>query len=137
MLKPSASPDKLPALRSFGAQFSKFVAAGGAGTLLHYLTLIALVSALGIPAGRAAFVGAVVGACVVYVLNRRFTFDSRRSHAKTLPRFALLALVGAMLNGVLVGMLSAAGVHFLLAQMIATIVILVINFIVSKLWIFR
>jgi putative flippase GtrA len=36
-----------------------------------------------------------------------------------------------------VGLLSAAGVYFLLAQVVATGVILVINFIVSKLWIFR
>jgi putative flippase GtrA len=95
------------------------------------------VSLAGMPPGRAAFAGAVVGACVVYLLNRRFTFASNRSHAATLPRFALVAALGAVLNGAVVGLLSAAGVYFLLAQVVATGVILVINFIVSKLWIFR
>jgi len=137
MSKPSARPDKVFGLQTLGTQFTKFVAAGGAGTALHYLTLTALVSQLAIPAGRAAFMGAVAGACVVYLLNRRYTFGTQRSHADTLPRFALMAMAGAVLNGVLVGMLSAAGLYFLLAQMLTTIVILIINFIVSKIWIFR
>jgi putative flippase GtrA len=130
-------PGRFPSLRAFGAQFSKFLAAGGAGTAVHYLVLVALVFLADIPPGRAAFAGAAVGACVVYLLNRRYTFASSRSHAAALPRFILLAATGAVLNGALVGWLSAAGLYFLLAQAIATVVILVINFIVSKLWIFR
>jgi putative flippase GtrA len=126
MLKSSMHPERLPLLRHLGAQFTKFALAGGAGTALHYLLLIVLVSAFDVQAAHAAFVGAVAGA-----------FDSQRAHAQTLPRFAFMATIGALLNSMLVGTLSASGTHFLLAQMIATIVILVINFIVSKLWIFR
>jgi putative flippase GtrA len=124
-------------LKSTGVQFTRFAVAGGAGTLIHYLVLVGLVSLAGIAPGRAAFAGAAVGACAIYLLNRRYTFASSRSHAQTLPRFALMAATGAVLNGVLVGLLSGAGVYFLLAQMMATGVILVINFIVSKVWIFR
>jgi putative flippase GtrA len=120
-----------------GAQFAKFAVAGGLGTGLHYLVLVALVSLAGMPPGRAAFAGAAAGACLVYVLNHRYTFASGQGHAQALPRFAALAVAGALLNGMLVGLLSAAGLHFLLAQVIATAAILVINFIVSKLWIFR
>jgi putative flippase GtrA len=120
-----------------GAQFTRFAMAGGAGTCVHYLVLIALVSLAGIAPGRAAFAGAAVGACVIYLLNRRYTFASSRSHAQALPRFALMAAAGAALNGALVGLLSGAGVYFLLAQVIATGAILVINFVLSKLWIFR
>jgi putative flippase GtrA len=124
-------------LKSTGVQFTRFAMAGGAGTVIHYLVLVGLVSLAGIAPGRAAFAGAAVGACAIYLLNRRYTFASSRSHAQTLPRFALMAATGAVLNGVLVGLLSGAGVYFLLAQMMATGVILVINFIVSKVWIFR
>lgn len=128
---------RIPLLRHLGLQFTKFVAAGGAGTALHYVILVMLVSQFGVPAGSAAFVGATAGACTVYLINSRYTFDSQHSHARTLPRFALMALVGAVLNGMLVATLSATGLYFLLSQMIATVAILVINFIVSKLWIFR
>ena len=124
-------------IRSVGAQFTRFAMAGGAGTACHYLVLVALVSLAGMAPGRAAFAGAIAGACVVYLLNRRYTFASSRSHVQALPRFALMAALGAVLNGVLVGLLSAAGLYFLLAQVLATGLILVINFVVSKLWIFR
>jgi putative flippase GtrA len=133
MVRPKGSPS----LCALGAQLTRFALAGGAGTASHYLLLLVLVSLAGIHPGRAAFMGAAVGACVVYLLNRRYTFASSRSHAAALPRFALVATAGAVLNGVLVGLLSAAGLYFLLAQVLATIAILGINFIVSKWWIFR
>lgn len=136
MTKNSAGLDRTT-FHIVGAQFTRFIAAGGAGTAVHYLVLVTLVALLGITPGRAAFAGATVGACVVYLLNRRYTFASQCSHQQTLPRFALLAAVGALLNGVLVGLLSAAGMYFLLAQIIATAAILVLNFFVSKLWIFQ
>lgn len=123
--------------RSASAQIFKFVLVGGTGTALHYLVFVLAVAALSVPPGYAAFIGASVGAFANYVLNRRFTFDSQRPHRETLPRFALMAAVGAVLNGLLVGALSTAGLHFLLAQAIATVGILIINFVVSKTWIFR
>jgi putative flippase GtrA len=137
MLKNSAPPENFPVSRKAGFQLVKFVIVGGTGTALHYLVLIALVALQHMKPGYAAGVGAVMGAIANYWLNRRFTFDTQRPHRETLPLFALMALVGALLNGFLVAKLSSAGVYFLLAQAIATVVILIINFIVSKTWIFR
>jgi putative flippase GtrA len=127
----------LSARRTLGAQLTKFVLSGGAGTGAQFLVLIVLVDLLHLAPGRASLIGAVVGAIVVYLLNRRFTFASQRGHRETLPRFVAMAATGAVLNGLLVGALSEAGLHFVLAQMVATVVVLVFNFIVSKLWIFR
>jgi putative flippase GtrA len=138
MLKNTIPLEAQPDTRKTGlVQLVKFALVGGTGTGVHYLVLITLVALLHISAGYAAGVGAIAGACVNYVLNRRFTFGSHRPHRETLPRFALMAAVGAVLNGLLVGVLVTAHMHFLLAQAIATLVILILNFIVSKLWIFR
>jgi len=122
---------------SLGRQMSKFALAGGAGTVVHYLILVALVDLCAVRAGMAAFVGAATGACIVYLLNRKFTFETSRRHRETFPRFVLMAMTGAVLNGGIVGTLSAAGLHFLFAQVAATVAVLMFNFIVSKLWIFR
>jgi len=127
----------MPASNTLGTQFTKFLAAGGAGTVVHYLLLIFQVSIMHIAPGPAAFTGAAAGAVVVYVLNYRITFASHAGHSRTMPRFVALAIVGASLNGGLVGLLSKSGVHFLSAQIAATAIVLVFNFIVSKLWIFR
>lgn len=137
MSKGLASPDGMAKRTAIGAQISRFVLTGGAGTAVHYLVLIVLVHVAGMPPGRAAFAGAASGACVVYLLNRNFTFATRRSHVETLPRFAAMAIAGAFMNGALVGMLSAAGLHYLVAQASATVAVLIFNFIVSKSWIFR
>lgn len=122
---------------ALGALFAKFALSGAAGTSLHYSVFLFLVTVLNIPSGASAFVGAACGACAVYVLNRRFTFGSSVAHAKALPRFAAMSLVGAAMNGAIVGWLSHVGVHFLLAQIIATLIVLFVNFVVSKKWIYR
>lgn len=137
MLKKTAPSENFPVSRKAGLQLIKFAIVGGTGTALHYLVLIALVALQHMKPGYAAGVGAVVGAIANYLLNRRFTFDTQRPHRETLPLFALMALVGALLNGFLVAQLTGVGVYFLVAQAIATVVILFINFIVSKTWIFR
>jgi putative flippase GtrA len=137
MNKDLAYSGSLRARRTLGAQFTKFALAGGAGTGVQYLVLIALVAMFHLAPGRASLIGALAGAVVVYLLNRRFTFATQRGHGETLPRFAMMAIAGALLNGLLVGALSGAGLYFLLAQLVATVIVLVFNFIVSKLWIFR
>jgi len=137
MNKDVAYPSSYIGRRALGAQFMKFILSGGAGTVAQYLVLIALVKLLAVPPGRASMAGAIVGAIVVYLLSRRFTFETERSHRETLPRFVLMAMAGTLMNGALVGYLSKTGLYFLLAQLVATVVVLVFNFIVSKLWIFR
>jgi putative flippase GtrA len=118
-------------------QFLSFVLVGAAGTLLHYFALTVLVVMALIPPGLASAVGACLGACVNYWLNYRFTFSSStRRHREMMPRFFAIAAVGAVLNGLIVSQLSALGMHFLVAQIIATCTILVLNFSISKKWIF-
>jgi putative flippase GtrA len=137
MTKSTAQSEKPSSTRATGLQFSKFAMVGVAGTVSHYIVLIALVKLAGMQPGRAAFAGASIGAIVVYLLNYRFTFASQRKHQETAPRFIVLAIVGALLNGALVGQLSGAGMHFLLAQLIATVLVLILNFVVSRTWIFQ
>ena len=119
-------------------QFLSFVLVGAAGTLLHYFALTVLVVFALLAPGPASAVGACLGACVNYWLNYRFTFaSSTRRHREMMPRFFAVAAVGAVLNGLIVSQLSALGMHFLVAQIIATCTILVLNFLISKKWIFR
>jgi putative flippase GtrA len=118
-------------------QFLRFVLVGAAGTACHYLTLAVLVMAALATPGTASAAGACVGACVNYWLNYRYTFASTRRHREMMPRFFVVAAIGAVANGVIVSQLSRLGLHFLLAQVIATCIILLINFLISKKWIFQ
>lgn len=118
-------------------QFLRFALVGAAGTLLHYLTLTLLVWSGLLAPGPAAAAGAAAGACVNYWLNYRYTFGAAGSHRATMPRFLAMAAVGIVLNGIIVSNLAAVGLHFLLAQAIATGLILILNFLISKKWIFQ
>jgi len=126
-------PDDAMSLR---AQFLRFAAAGAAGTALHYAVLATLVYLAGMQPGWSAAIGAAAGAAVNYSVNRAVTFRSDRAHGEALPRFAAMAAAGMLLNGVLVEAMAGAGLHVMLAQAVATAFILVLNYIVSRTWIF-
>ena len=74
-------------------QFLRYASVGVAAFVFHYATLIGLVESDTLTPTPAALAGFVVGGVVSYVLNRRFTFVSDRSHSVAGPRFAVTAAV--------------------------------------------
>jgi putative flippase GtrA len=120
-----------------GAQFLRFAAMGALGTGVHYAILIVLVSFFNQSASLSAMIGATAGALTNYFLNYHFTFASDRRHSEALPRFLTMAALGVVMNGLIVAALTSYTVNYLVAQVVATLVILGINFMVSRLWIFR
>lgn len=118
-------------------QFMRYALAGAVGTAFHYATLVGLVQFAKASAVLASTLGALVGALVNYVLNYRWTFASKRSHDKALPRFALVALAGIAINAVVMfALLQYVGVHYLVAQVIATAVVLFTNYHANRAWTF-
>ena len=119
-------------------QFFWYIVAGGIATAVHYAVLIALVELLGLGAAPSASIGALCGAAVAYVANRRMTFTgSSARHVQALPRFMAIALLGAVLNGALVWLgVHQLGWHYLLAQMLATVLVLGLTFRLNRLWTF-
>lgn len=115
-----------------------FAAMGVVGTVVHYLVLVLLVSGFGYQPMIGAASGFVLGACVNYALNYRWTYSSKERHMRTLPRFMVVALVGLAVNVSVVGLLTSMwGLHYLLAQVLATIIVLGIGFLLNTCWTFR
>jgi putative flippase GtrA len=77
-----------------------------------------------------------VGAVVNYLLNYHLTFRSRSSHQVVAPRFALVAVLGAVINASLVLGLVRLGAHYLAAQVAATLFVLVAGFNANLRWTF-
>ena len=119
-------------------QFFWYIVAGGISTAVHYAVLVALVELSGVSAALSAAVGALCGAGVSYLLNRRMTFaGSNAGHVQALPRFMAIALLGAVMNGALVWLgVQQFGWHYLLAQMAATVLVLGLTFRLNRLWTF-
>ena len=119
-------------------QFFWFVVAGSMATAVHYAVLVALVELLGFSAAPSAAIGTLCGAAVSYWLNRRMAFSSTNAgHVQTLPRFAAIAVLGAVLNGVLVWLgVHVLGWHYLLAQLLATLLVMGLTFQLHRIWTF-
>ena len=111
---------------------------GIVGTPAHYLTLILLVEAGGIAPVYATVAGSAVGALVNYLLNRRYTFRSAKTHADAGPKFVVVALATGMLNAVLVYLgVDLLGMHYLVVQIVATLIVFLSNFALNNTWTFR
>lgn len=119
-------------------QFLRFAAVGAIGTGFHYMALFLLVEYFHTGAVLASSAGFVLGAVINYFLNYRFTFASEKLHGETLPKFFLVAILGLPLNsGVMAFYTVVIPVHYLLAQLIATGIVLVWNFTANRIWTFR
>jgi len=119
-------------------QFVTFALIGLVGTAGHYAVLIALVQSGVTGPTVATTAGFAVGAVINYVLNYRFTFASSRPHLEALPRFLAVAATGAGLNYLVMRAgIDTFGLHYLLAQILATGVVLLWTFSINRLWTFK
>ena len=125
-------------MRTIAGRFASFAGIGATATLVQYLALIALVSGLGLEPVLGSTAGFAISACLNYILNYHLTFESRAPHQRTACRFAAMVLVGLALNAGMMTILSnRPGLHYLMAQVITTGVVLLWNFSVSQWWAFR
>ena len=119
------------------AQFVRYAGAGVIGTAAHYAVLVGLVQIAHAGVVAASTAGAIVGAGINYLLNHRFTFASGQSHRRALPRFAAVAAFGVVLNAlVLATVLALAGPHYIVAQVIATLAVLLAGYLANRAWTF-
>lgn len=118
-------------------QMLRFAFVGGLATALHYLILITLVNGTGLNVSVASAIGYTLSTLFNYASNRRLTFRSQRSHRSALPRFLWLAGFGLAINTVTVWLLAERlGIHYLIAQVVATALTLCWNFFAARHWAF-
>jgi len=123
-------------VRSQLARLVRFTLVGAVATAIQYALLILLVRAFGMAPTPASSIGFILSAIVNYLLNYRFTFKSDRPHAPAAAKFAALAAAGLLINALIMHSLVAAGVPYLIAQVGASAVVLLWNFIGNSLWTF-
>ena len=114
----------------------RFGLVGAAATGLQYLILVLLVHQ-GVASPTASAIGFVVSAFGNYVLNYHFTFRSRESHGPAMVKFVTLAGMGLVINYGLMQLMVGAGWYYMVAQVCATGVVFLWNFIGNSLWTFR
>ena len=116
---------------------ASFLMVGGFATGLQYAIMALLMGLAGVPALAASNIGFAISAVANYLLNAKLTFRSERSHASTLPRFAITAALGLGINSLLLSLLIAAGLHPAPAQILTTAGVLIWNYTLNALWTFK
>lgn len=118
-------------------QFFRFAGVGCMSAIGHYGLLIALVQGFAVDAVLASAAGALLGAVINYALNYRLTFRSTRRHRESVWRFAVVALVGLLLNTLFMWIgVDLLGIHYLVAQVATTVLVLLWSFAANRLWTF-
>lgn len=115
----------------------RYTLVGAIGTAVHYALLAWCVEAGGWPAWLASGFGAVVGAQVAYVGNRRFTFAFGGEVGASWLKFQLTAGLGALQGMLIVGGGVSLGWHYFAAQAVATLASLLLTFTINRTWTFR
>jgi putative flippase GtrA len=125
-------------LPHIASQFLRFATVGGIATAIHYLILVALVQAVNMNAVWASSIGFIISAVCNYLLNYRFTFRSNVEHRRAVVKFVVVAGVGLLLNSLTMQIATEyMRLHYLLAQVLATGLVLLWNFTGNRLWTFK
>ena len=117
-------------------RFLRYATVGAVATAVHYAILAACVEAALLPPPWAAALGAWVGAQVVFAGNAWFTFAGVPVTFTAWLRFQIVAVLAAVISFGVVAAGVRAGLHYLLAQAIATLVALFVSYEVNRRWSF-
>lgn len=118
-------------------QFLLFALVGGAAAVAHYGTLVALAELLAVAPVPASAAGFLVGGVVSYVLNYGHVFRSDQDHGPTAVKFVAVAAVGLGLNSAIMwSLVHGAALHYLLAQLTATGLVMLWSFAANRHWTF-
>lgn len=118
-------------------QFARYAGVGLLATAVHYTVLVLGVEQAAWAPWLASGYGATIGAQVAFLGNRWFTFAAGARLGTSWRRFQATALVGAVIGMAIVAAAGRLGVHYVPAQMLATGLVLVLSFVVNRIWSFR
>lgn len=123
---------------SLSVQISGFAAVGAIATALQYGLMGVLINIFGLNTVLASTLSYGTSALLNYVLNRYWVFRSQVRHVDALPRFAAIVLIGLLLNaGLMFVVLALLPLHWLFAQVLVTLTVMISNFLFSKYWVFH
>ncbi len=118
-------------------QLAKFSTVGATGYAVNLAVYASLIEA-GLHYNLAALCSFLVAVTNNYTWNRVWTFRGQRGHVAYQGfRFLVVAVAALAVNELLLTAFVAAGLGKIVAQAIAVVLVMPINFVGNKLWSFR
>lgn len=123
--------------RLINSKFIRFLGVGGLATVIQYLALIIFVEWLDWNPLYSSIIAYSVAAVVNYVMNYYLTFRGQEKHSVTFAKFFVVVLIGLLLNALIFDLMIKLDSHYLFAQISATIITTISNYLLHKFWIYR
>lgn len=116
----------------------RFGVVGILTAVLHYGLLYIGVEVMQLNATVSSSLGFMVAVIFNYLMHYSWTFAEPAPHGKTLRRYLVMISCGFIINA----LVMYAGVHwwslhYLFTQALALVVVVVWNFVISNVWVFR
>lgn len=115
----------------------RFLMVGGSATLFQFILLLLFIEIGHFHEVVASALAFTFSAIYNYLMNYHFTFASKKSHVETAIKFSIVAGLGLTINSSSFALLLTVTPHYLLAQVGATLITLIVNFLLHKTWIYR
>jgi len=119
-------------------QFFRFLTVGMFNTLLGYAVIFACMYLAKMSPEGSNIVGYSVGLIGSYILNRKYTFNSKQNRRSEMVRFLAVFVVAYASNlAVLVILIHRIGMHEGASQVLAGVVYVAASFIMNKYYVFK
>lgn len=120
------------------SKFVKFGLVGVLNTLINWI-IFALLNFIGVYYIVANVIAYVIATANSYIWNSKWVFKYNGENKKeTTAKFVILNLIGLGLNtGILYLLVDMVGLNKLIALVITTGIVMIINYIVNKIWVFK
>jgi putative flippase GtrA len=118
--------------------YVRYGVVGAVSTGFHWGLLALLVEGARLEATLSTTIGYALSSVLSYLLNYFWTFSSTERHVDAAGRFMLVMVSGLALNaGIFALLLYVGGLHYLYAQVLATLLVSFWNFGLNRWWSFR
>ncbi|NWQ43433.1 GtrA family protein [Bacillus sp. EB106-08-02-XG196] len=118
-------------------KFIKYSIVGCLSVLIYFLSVFVLVELFDKDPIFASTLSFIIMTYISFLLNKKYTFGSNFSYNQ-LWRFLVVSAIGFTLNfGIMYLVVSILSLHYVIGELITTLIIPIINFILNNYWTFK
>jgi putative flippase GtrA len=115
----------------------RYAVSGLVAAAAHFCVMTALIELVSIGAVVASGIGFAVAIAVNYILQYRWVFESAGNHLLAFRRYVLVTVAMMAFNLAVFSVFIRFGLHYLIAQTVATGMVASINYCVNRNYTFR
>jgi putative flippase GtrA len=118
-------------------KFIKYSVVGCISVLIYFLSVFVLVELFDKDPIFATTLSFIIMTYISFLLNKKYTFGSDFTY-NTLLRFLIVSAIGFTLNfGIMYLVVNILSLHYVIGELITTLIIPIINFILNNYWTFK